>query len=157
MQTLILGLGNPLRGDDGIGPAVIEKLRTHPDLPPYVDLVDGGTAGLETAVLLQNRHKVIVIDAAEMDSPPGTWRRFTLDEAQLHMDEAQMRGTLHTVGLVEALALAEALEIMPQTLVIFGVQPEHVDWEEGLSTAVADCIPDLCSQLLKEVRNSHIA
>ena len=50
MHTLILGLGNPLRGDDGVGTAVIANLRNHPDLPPDVDLVDGGTAGLETAV-----------------------------------------------------------------------------------------------------------
>ncbi len=152
MNTLILGLGNSLRGDDGVGPAVIEKLRNHPDLPPNVDLVDGGTAGLETAVYLQNRQKVIIIDAADVGCPPGTWRRFTLAEAQLLMGAAQMRGTLHTVGLAEALALAEALDIMPETLIIFGVQPEHVDWELGLSTAVASCIPDLCSQVLKEAQ-----
>lgn len=153
MNTLILGLGNSLRGDDGVGPAVIEKLRNHPDLLPNVDLIDGGTGGLETVVYLQNRHKVIIIDAADVDCPPGTWRRFTLAEAQLLMDAAQMRGTLHTVGLAEALTLAEALDIMPETLIIFGVQPEHVDWVEGLSTAVAECISDLCSQVLKEAHN----
>ena len=157
MHTLILGLGNPLRGDDGVGSAVIANLRNHPDLPPDVDLVDGGTAGLETAVLLQSRQKVIIIDAADMDSPPGTWRRFTLAEAQLLKDEAQMRGTLHNVGLAEALALAEVLQIMPQTLIIFGVQPENVDWEEGLSTAVTNCIPNLCTRILQDasIREFH--
>lgn len=64
-NTLILGLGNPLRGDDGVGTAVITTLQNEP-LPPDVDVVDGGTAGLELVLLLQKYRRVLVVDAAEM-------------------------------------------------------------------------------------------
>jgi hydrogenase maturation protease len=74
MTTLVLALGNPLRGDDGVGAAVLNAL---PALPPGVTGMDGGTPGLGLVLSLQGYDRAIILDAAEMGEMPGTWRRFT--------------------------------------------------------------------------------
>jgi len=134
-RTLVLALGNPLRGDDGVGAAVLDTLRDDA-LPPSVDLIDGGTSGLELVLILQDYPRAIIIDAAEMGLPPGEWRQFSLDEVLLHARDPHLRGTMHYAGLAEALVLAEALNQLPQDIVVFGVQPETTDWEQGLSAPV---------------------
>jgi hydrogenase maturation protease len=140
-------LGNPLRGDDGIGAAVITQLERM-GLPPSVELLDGGTAGLETVLLMQGYERVIVVDAAEMGKPAGTIVRFTLDEVRLGTRDMYLRGTLHYAGLAEALALAEAMDMMPPELMVIGVQPHEIDWELALSDAVAAAVPSVCQAVL---------
>ncbi len=150
MKTLVLALGNPLRGDGGVGGAVLTRLRETAVLPPHVTLIDGGTPGLEIALTLQGYDKVIVIDAANLGEAPGTWRRFSLAEANL-VQQAQMNGTLHDAGFAEAVALGAALGILPPEIIVYGVQPETVAWEMGLSTAVRTAIPQICQQLQTEL------
>ncbi len=149
-SVLVLALGNPLRGDDGVGAAVIEAL-AGTDLPRGATLLDGGTPGLETALLLQGYARVIIVDAAEMGLEPGEWRRFTPAEADLKPHDLVLRGTLHSAGLAEALALAEALGILPGEIVIFGMQPGRIGWEPGLSEAVRAALPGLCRAIREEI------
>ena len=139
-KTLVLALGNPLRGDDGAGAAIIENLETI-DLPENIVLMDGGTPGLETVLLMQGYDRVIVIDAAEMQLPPGTWRQFTPDMVRLQSRDMYLRGTLHYAGLAEALALGEAMGLLPSEIIIFGIQPQEVGWEIGLTPPVQAAIP----------------
>ncbi len=148
LRTLVLALGNPLRGDDGVGAAVLAQLERM-DLPPSVELLDGGTAGLETLLLMQGYARVIVVDAAEMGKPPGTVVRFTRDEVRLGARDMHLRGTLHYAGLAEALALAEAMDMMPPELMVIGVQPHAIDWELALSDAVAAAVPSVCQAVLE--------
>lgn len=138
--TLVLGLGNPWRGDDGVGPALIAALQAD-SAPPDATLLDGGTAGLEMIVLWEGYERVIVVDAAEMGCAPGTWQRFDLDHVRLTAHP--LTGTLHAAGLAEALALAQALGQLPPQLILFGIQPHNVDWQSGLSPAVAAALPGL--------------
>ena len=153
MKMLVLALGNPLRGDDGVGCAVLACLREAAAFPPHITLLDGGTPGLETALTLQGYDKVIVIDAANLGEAPGTWRRFSLAEANL-VQQAQMNGTLHDAGFAEAVALGSALGILPPEIIVYGVQPETVEWEMGLSTAVQTAIPEICQQIQAELRDA---
>ncbi|MBE2196144.1 MAG: hydrogenase maturation protease [Anaerolinea sp.] len=140
--TLVLALGNPLRGDDGVGAAVLAYLENCV-LPPGVTLLDGGTPGLETALIIRDYGRVIIIDAAEMGTAPGTWRRFSPSHGHLREDQEALRGTLHNAGLAEALALAQALGILPSEIVIYGVQPEIIGWEPGLSDPVRAVVPQI--------------
>jgi hydrogenase maturation protease len=149
-DTLILGLGNPLRGDDGFGTAVIRTLQNQ-SLPPHVDLVDGGTIGLEIVLLLKEYRRVFVVDAADLGLSPGMWRRFDGDTAVLPTNQQKMNSTLHGAGFAEALALAEALGMLPEELIVFGVQPSRVDWVEGLSAAVETVIMPVCQAILTEL------
>lgn len=145
-----MSLGNPLRGDDGIGEAVLAQLQAA-TLPVSVELLDGGTPGLETVLLMEGFDRVIVIDAADMDLAPGEWRRFAPETVRLQSRNLYLRGTLHYAGLAEALALGEALGVLPHEIVIFGIQPEQIGWEIGLSPAVANAIPAVCTAILEEL------
>lgn len=153
MKILVLALGNPLRGDDGVGSAVLTSLRDTAVFPPHITLIDGGTPGLETALTLQGYDKVIVIDAANLGESPGTWRRFSLAEANL-VQQAQMNGTLHDAGFAEAVALGAALDILPPEIIVYGVQPEVIEWEMGLSTAVQAAVPEICQEIQAELREA---
>ena len=150
MKTLILALGNPLRGDDGVGAAVLEALRMK-DLPDAL-LIDGGTAGLETVLILEESDRAIIIDAADMGEAPGVWRRFSPDEVRLEARDMHLRGTLHYAGLSEALALGAAMNMLPQEITIFGVQPQEIGWEIGLSPAVAAAVPAVCAAVEETLR-----
>jgi hydrogenase maturation protease len=148
LHTLVLSLGNPLRGDDGVGTAVLTLLAAYPIIPPEVVLLDGGTPGLETVLLLEGYEKVIIIDAADMGLEPGAWRRFS--SAKLAVQEANLTGTLHQAGLAEALALAEALNMLPDEVIVFGIQPAEIGWEPGLSVGVETAVSEVCKAILAE-------
>jgi len=121
MSVLVLGLGNSLRGDDGIGPRQV----------------------------LEDWKQVVVVDAADVGQEPGQFVRFTPDQARLA--QAADRFSLHHAGLSEALALASAVGRALPEIVIFGVQPAEVGWGEGLSPAVETALPALADAVLKEI------
>jgi len=155
-RTIVLALGNPLRGDDGIGAAVINALEVSPRLPQGVDLIDGGTPGLEISLLLQGYHRVIIIDTAEMGLPPGTWAQFVLnDNAILKPNDMYQQISVHSAGLAEALALGQSLSLLPNEITIFGIQPSIIGWSSGLSNPVQEAIPAVCSAILEKLNRAE--
>ncbi len=145
----VIGIGNPLRGDDGVGPRLIEVLRRHP-LPDDIVLIDLGLGGLDLLPLLEEGwEKVIIVDAADLGCPPGSFRCFTPQEARLLREDSPL--TLHNAGVSEVLALAEALERPLPPMLIFGVQPSRLEWVEGLSREVERALPALAEAVLKAV------
>ena len=146
--TLILGLGNLLRGDDGIGPRVVEELIRR-GLPEGVTALDGGTMGLDLLQVLEGWKRVVVVDAADVAREPGQFVRFTPGQARLV--ETVGPFSLHNAGLGEVLALAGALGQTLPEMVIFGVQPAEVGWGEGLSPAVEAALPALANAVLEEI------
>lgn len=149
--TLVLALGNPLRGDDGAGAAVLERLRRCVPLPGEVDLIDGGTPGLETVLLLQGYRRAMIIDAADMRLAPGDWRRLPSKGGALACGDLSAGHTLHSAGLAEALALGEALGVLPEAIEVFAVQPLEVGWAPGLSRPVQACIADVADAILERL------
>lgn len=147
-RCLVLGLGNPLRGDDGIGPRVVAELRRR-GLPKGVEAVDGGTGGLDLLHLLEGWERAVIVDAALLGRNPGEFVRFTPEETHLVGSLASFSS--HSAGLADALALARALGQKLPDIIIYGVQPERMDWEEGLSPAVEAALPRLVEEILAEV------
>ncbi len=147
-STLILGLGNPLQGDDGIGCRVVEALAAR-DLPADVEVMDGGTPGIGLIHLLEGRRRAILIDAAEMGRPPGTVACFR--PAEVELTGAAGRFSLHRTAVADALALAAALNLALPEIIVYGVQPGRVGWGEELSTEVASAIPTLVERIMAEM------
>ena len=147
-SILILGLGNPLRGDDGIGPRVIEEL-TRRELPEGATALDAGSGGLDLLQVLEGWKRAVIVDAADIGREPGQFARFTPDEARFV--GSQDTTSLHNAGLAEVLALADAVGQSLPKLVIFGVQPEKTDWGEGLSEVIEATLPGLVDAVLDEV------
>ena len=147
-STIVLGLGNVLRGDDGVGPAVIEWLDRQ-DLPPGVEAIDGGTSGLDIVSILMGRERAIIVDAANVGRAPGEWERFTPAVAQLKGNDATL--SLHSAGFADALALGAALNVLPLTIVIYGVQPQSLDWSPQLSAEVQAAVAAVGQAILREI------
>jgi len=154
--TLILGAGNSLRRDDGLGPELIRLLsekRDSYELSADVDLIDGGTDGLGLIEYLKDYKKVIIIDAVEMGLSPGTIKIFTPDEAILKIDRDSL--STHGFGIAELIKLAKKLDINPE-LVIAGVQPEDISYGEKLSDSVASVLNKLMAVVLKIIQQTSI-
>jgi hydrogenase maturation protease len=150
-EVLVLALGNPIRGDDGVGAAILSTLEGDPQVGAAA-LVDGGTPGLETLLMLQGYRRAIILDAAEMGQAPGTWRRFTPDEAD--WQPRMVGGSLHDAGLAEALSLGAALGTLPPSIVIYGIQPAAIGWEPGLTRPVQDAVPAVVDAVLDDLRGA---
>jgi len=147
-RVLVLGLGNPLLGDEGVGVRVAEVLKSQA-LRPGVTVAEGGTAGLGLIGLMEGYERVVIVDAADMGYPAGGVVRFTPAEVQFKAAGAPL--SLHQVGLGETLALAEALEMAPAEVVIIGVQPGRIEGGAGLSPEVEEAIPQIIRAVLDEL------
>jgi len=150
-HTLILGLGNPLMADDGAGVQVIELLRKA-SLPAEARVQDGGTAGVGLVPEMENYQRVILVDCAMMGLQPGRWQRFTLDDANL-LGENNSELSLHNASLRDALRLADALNVLPPEVVIYGVQPASVEWGRPMSDQVRAALPTIAQAILEEATN----
>jgi len=154
--VLILGLGNPLRRDDGIGPRVIEELQRD-GLRDEIAALDGGTGGLDVLRMIEDWDHVIIVDAANVDAGcgkvrPGEFVRFTPDQVRLIESEDNL--SLHHAGLAEVFGLARALNHALPSIVIFGVQPGDVGWGEGLSSSVEAGLPTLVEAVRNEAEQT---
>jgi hydrogenase maturation protease len=143
-RTLVLGLGNAFRGDDGVGPAVVQELNRRVLSPGETDFLDGGTPGLETALLLEGYGRAIIVDAAELGRRPGEWSRLEFGGGAEPPGDLPGATSLHQAGLAEALILGSTLKILPERLTIYGVQPLECGWSPGLSDPVRAAVTEVC-------------
>ena len=148
MTTLVLGLGNPLLGDEGVGLRALEALASAADFPPSVELLDGGTAGLSLVPRLRSADRVLVLDAVSAGKPPGTVMR--LDGAELGR-EGFGKISPHQIGLSDILS-ASRLSGGPEEIVILGVEPASLSLGVGLSAPVESAIGKLVAAALDQLR-----
>jgi hydrogenase maturation protease len=149
-STLVIGIGNPLQGDDGVG-AYAAQLLAKEDLPAGVQIEELGTPGLGLVNFIQGWQRVILIDAVYMGEEPGTWRRLENDEIQL-ITSTKVQ-SLHEPGLAESLSLARTLELLPDEIVLYGVEPARIQPGSKLSPAVGQAITPLIKHILGELWN----
>lgn len=147
--TLIMGIGNILLRDEGIGVRVVEAMRDVV-LPEGVELLDAGTAGADLLDLVADRAKVIVIDAIDADAQPGTVLRLKAED--LAPDEGAPI-SLHQLGLAQSLAMADQLGCAPREVVVFGIQPKTIETGLELTETVAAAIPSVIEAVLEAVRS----
>lgn len=149
--VLVLGIGNLLMQDEGVGVRVVQELARR-SLPEGVELCDGATAGLDLLDILAGRRKVIVIDAVRCDAQPGTILRIEIDDLTFKPGVAI---SLHEFGLIATLRAGRLLGCLPEHMVLYGVRPAHLDMGLELSSQVADVIPRLIEQVIAEVTETR--
>jgi hydrogenase maturation protease len=147
-STLVLGVGNILLSDEGVGVHAIEAMKDQ-DLPPDVEVLDGGTASLELLNILADRDKVIIIDAVVGGGEPGTIYRFTPDDIKYH---SVTFTSLHQISLLETLTDAKYLGIAPKTVIILGVEPKEIDLGLEMTPEVSAVIPRVVELVMAELR-----
>jgi hydrogenase maturation protease len=147
-STVVIGLGNPLMGDDGLGLVALERLRTEYAIPPDVELVDGGTWGMNLLPVIEDAGRVILIDAIDVGATPGTPVR--LERARLPRYLAT-KISPHQVDLRDVLGLAELRGTLPADTVAVGLQPDRVALGDGLSAVLRCRIDDLVALVVREL------
>lgn len=147
-KTLIIGIGNPLMSDDGLGRKALEMLAQQ-DLPHGVELLELGTPGWGLAATFEGYQKVVIIDAIRMGQNPGAWRRFSPHEVRFISNDASL--SLHEPGLAESLELAQALDLLPEEIIIYGVEPANTDFGFDLSPQMEETIPTLIKNILQDL------
>jgi hydrogenase maturation protease len=146
----VLGLGNPLMADEGIGVCLVTRLSRFCAEYPDVDFIDAGTGGLAVLHHIRDRRKVIFIDCAYMGEAPGTILRFTPED--VCSDKVLARQSLHEGDLLRIIDLSRQLGEAPNEIVIFGIQPERIEPALGLSVAIKNRIDEYLAALLKELK-----
>lgn len=134
-NILMLGMGNVMLGDDGVGIRLVERLQTEPAFGA-TKFVDGGTLSFSLLGLIETTDAMLVADAADLDEAPGTVRLFE-NEAMDRFLASSRRRSVHEVGLCDLLDMARLLDCMPRRRALLCVQPCTIDWTEALSAPVA--------------------
>ena len=145
---LVLGIGNILLRDEGVGVRVIEHMQEIPMLD-NVELLDGGTGGADLLEVLSERQKVIVVDSVQSDCEAGTVLRFTAEDL-VRPDQASM--SLHEIGLAESLIMTRQLKCEPKEVVIFGIKPKSIECGLELSEEVMSSVPKVIELILAEIK-----
>lgn len=138
--TLVLGLGNPLMGDDGLGLAVLARLVEEWEFSPPVQLVDGGTWGMNLLPLIEDAEKLILIDAIHTGEEPGTI--VELERAAIPRFLAHKLSP-HQIDLKEVLALAELRGTLPDTAVAIGAEPATIEMRYHLSPGLEQRVDEI--------------
>jgi hydrogenase maturation protease len=152
---LVIGLGNPLMADEGIGVALIEELNTLAaagKLPSEtVEYSDGGVGGMYLLHTIADRKKAILIDCCLMGTDPGTIRRFTPEDVNSVKQMAHL--SLHEVDILNVIKMAEQIGSCPEQIVIFGIEPVSITQQLHLNDEIKAKIPNYISEIEAEIRS----
>jgi len=148
MKTVVIGVGNLLMGDEGVGVHVAERLKVV-DLPPEVEVLEAGTHFWGDEGGLDCAEKIVIIDAVLGGGTPGTIYRFTIEELEDERDEVKF--SCHDIGLVEKLRLTQLTGAKPEQIVVIGVEPARIEWNTGLSKQIEERIPEIIDAVMAEI------
>jgi hydrogenase maturation protease len=147
MNTLILGIGNTLLTDEGIGVHVINFLSSQHADEPGVTFMDGGTLSFTLAEPIAVHEHLIVIDAARLDAPAGTCKTLIADEMDHYL--SGNRESVHEVGLMDLLDISRLSETFPTCRALIGIQPLEIGWGERPTPPVEAAIPKAAAEALR--------
>lgn len=149
IPLLVLGLGNVLLEDDGVGSAAVAMIHDRFVPPEGARVFDGGTLGLSLLPYLQDADSVILVDAVKADAAPGTFVRLDGDDVP---PAVAMRLSPHQVGVADLLDGARWLDRYPQRVVLLGLVPESMTLSVGLSPHVRPALSGLVARVVDEAR-----
>jgi hydrogenase maturation protease len=153
IKILVLGIGNTLLGDEGAGVHAIRRLQECLVESEGVELLDGGTLGFMLAGPIAEADGMIVIDAAQLNSLPGTVALFQGPEMERFL--AGPKRSVHEVSLIDLLTAAQLTDSLPARRALVGIQPASLDWSETLSEPVARAVPLACEMVAGLIAEWH--
>lgn len=153
-NILLLGLGNLLLQDDGLGIRALELLQDRYDLPEEVDCIDGGVLGLELMAHVEGRTHLLAIDAVQTNQAAGTLVRLEGDEIPKGLT---IKLSMHQVSFADILALSTLRRTLPPRLVVWGIVPSCLESGVGLSPLVANQLENLVESVMGELHQWGIA
>ena len=156
-KTLVLGIGNTLLTDEGIGIHVLQALESELGHLPDVTLLDGGTLSFTLAGPIEEADALIVVDAAHIKTEPGGWALLKGEEMDAFL-MSNRKASVHEVGLTDLRAIALLAGHWPEKRAMLAIQPQTIDWGEQPTPAVAAAIPPVCAAIVEQIREwRHVA
>jgi len=153
-RVLVLGIGNILLSDEGVGVHVINRFQDTLVIPDEVQVIDGGTMGLDLSPYFEDKTDVVVVDAICADGEePGTIRRFSGNEVMTMLGE---RISPHQIGLSDLLACTAVDTQLPENIVLLGVVPESLDTSLDMSSTILAKVDDLVGLIRVELEAAGI-
>lgn len=146
--TVVIGLGNPLMGDDGLGIAAAQRLSEW-ELPEDVQVVDGGTWGLNLLPVIEDAERVILVDAVDVGEAPGTLVRLPRERLPKYL---ATKISPHEVDLRDVLALAELRRTLPEDTTAIGLQPQTVALGDRLSPLIEERLEALLAAVIEALQ-----
>lgn len=146
--VLVLGIGNLVMSDDGVGVKVVQKLQREYLFPDFVDIMDGGTLGLDILPRLEGIERLIVVDAVETGDIPGTLVRLVGDEIPLALET---KVSPHQMGLKDLLTVSLLMGHAPREMVLVGVQPGSIEMDTELTPEVGVQVDAMLDLILNEL------
>lgn len=148
-RIVVLAMGNLLRRDEGLAIHALQRLQVTCEVPDRVQLVDGGTLGLELLSYLEDADRLLILDATLTGGPPGTLLRAAGDDIPAFLG---IRTSPHEVGLTDLLAVAHLRGVVPAEVVVLGMQPDSIELGSELSPAVEEQLPAFVDAITAELR-----
>ena len=142
MKILVLGIGNTLLADEGVGIAAMRELELQYGPREDLEFLDGGTLSFTLAVPISECSALLVIDAAELGAEPGAVRSFKGEEMDRFLG-ANRKSSVHEVGLLDLMSISRLAGHWPERRALIGVQPAVVNWGESLTPHVAAALPEV--------------
>ena len=146
-RTVVVGTGNLIRTDDGVGVHAIKKLQEDPRVPNDVTLIDGGTFGIELLAYLHDSSRLLLLDALDIGKQAGTLVRIAGDELRGFPCGA----SVHQLGVADLLATLPLVSDIPRETVLLGVQPASTDWGTELSPLVEASLGALVDAAIEQL------
>jgi len=148
-KIVVLGIGNLLLKDEGVGIHVVQALKKE-SLPENVEVVDGSVLGFDLLPIVQNCDKLIVIDAIKTNEKPGTIFKFNAQDIDIKRDTSV---SLHDVDFFQVLELAKRLNKLPPTELI-AIVPKEIAWGMELSDCLTEKVPELTKLVKDEIKKT---
>ena len=148
-KTVVLGLGNPIMSDEGIGVVLVGRFRDQAERYPGVEFIDAGTGGFAVLYHLESARRAIFVDCAQMGQAPGTLRRFRCDEVNSIKQLAHF--SLHEGDLLSLIEKAKQLGRCPEEIVILGIEPKTIDFGLELTSELKDRLDEYMAAIAQEL------
>ncbi|MEC4685757.1 MAG: HyaD/HybD family hydrogenase maturation endopeptidase [Nitrospirota bacterium] len=148
VETAVVGIGNILLSDDGVGVFVLNELKRRSELPGNVELIDGGTMGLDLLPFIEGKERVIFIDAVDFKAEPGTVGELNNNEIP-HYFSSKL--SVHQIALPDMIAAGQLLGIMPEEMCLIGIQPRTIETGYGLSPEIERQVDTLIEKVINKL------
>ena len=149
MKITLIGLGSILMRDEGVGVLAVRALEERYELPPELEVVDGGTSGLDLLPYLEGRDRVLFVDAVNFHQEPGYIGTLENDEIPALFGP---KGSLHHLGLMDILAAAQLLDISPREVCLIGIQPQIIELGLDLSELMQEKMDPLLATITAKLK-----
>jgi hydrogenase maturation protease len=147
MNVVVLGLGNLIRKDDGVGIHALHLLSADRRVPEKVQIIEGGTLGLDLLSAVKGASHLLALDAVDTAAPPGTLSHFANED----LNNLPVSKSVHLLGFADLLGALRILETAPVEVVLLGIQPETIDWGVTLSPVVDAALNDFVEAALAQI------